>query len=77
MECPIRLDRTHCENCYFWRDGKCDYKARGVKGYCPICKRLTTLISQSSGWFCSVCGYKKGTWQKSKLVKGGELWKNW
>jgi len=25
MECPIGLDKTHCRNCYFWRDGKCSY----------------------------------------------------
>ncbi len=27
MTCPIRLDKVHCDNCYFWRDGKCDYDA--------------------------------------------------
>lgn len=25
--CPIRLDKIHCQNCYFWRNGKCDYDA--------------------------------------------------
>jgi len=25
MECPIRLGKIHCQNCFFWRDGKCDY----------------------------------------------------
>ena len=24
--CPIGLDKIHCQNCYFWRDGKCDYE---------------------------------------------------
>lgn len=27
MTCPIRLDKIHCQNCYFWRNGKCDYDA--------------------------------------------------
>jgi len=26
-DCPIGLDKVHCQNCYFWRDGKCDYDA--------------------------------------------------
>ena len=26
-DCPIGLDKVHCDNCYFWRDGKCDYDA--------------------------------------------------
>ncbi|GAI83501.1 unnamed protein product, partial [marine sediment metagenome] len=21
------LDKLHCDNCYFWREGKCDYDA--------------------------------------------------
>lgn len=25
MECPIGLPKIHCQNCFFWRDGKCDY----------------------------------------------------
>jgi len=25
MGCPIGLDKVHCQNCYFWRDVKCDY----------------------------------------------------
>jgi len=25
MECPIGLSKVHCENCHFWRNGKCDY----------------------------------------------------
>jgi len=24
--CPIGLDNVHCQNCYFSRDGKCDYE---------------------------------------------------
>ena len=24
-ECPLGLDKIHCENCHFWRDGKCAY----------------------------------------------------
>ena len=27
MTCPIGLDKIHCDNCYFWRNGKCDYNA--------------------------------------------------
>ncbi len=25
MECPIELDKTHCQNCNFWRHDKCAY----------------------------------------------------
>lgn len=25
-ECPIELDPVHCQNCYFIRDGKCEYE---------------------------------------------------
>ena len=25
MECLIGLGKIHCQNCYFWRDGKCSY----------------------------------------------------
>jgi transcriptional regulator with XRE-family HTH domain len=25
-DCPIGLDKIHCQNCYYWRGGKCDYK---------------------------------------------------
>jgi hypothetical protein len=25
-DCPIGLDKVHCQNCYYWRDGNCDYK---------------------------------------------------
>ncbi len=25
MKCPLGLDKVHCQNCYFWRDGKCDH----------------------------------------------------
>ncbi len=25
--CPIGLDKVHCQNCYFWREGKCNYDA--------------------------------------------------
>jgi len=25
-DCPIGLDKIHCQNCYFWRDEKCDYE---------------------------------------------------
>jgi len=25
-ECPIGLDKVHCQTCYFLRDGKCDYE---------------------------------------------------
>jgi len=25
--CPIGLDKVHCGNCYFWRNGRCDYDA--------------------------------------------------
>lgn len=26
MECPIKLDPIHCQNCYFSRDGECKYE---------------------------------------------------
>lgn len=25
MECPIGLNKIHCQNCFFWRHAKCDY----------------------------------------------------
>lgn len=26
MKCPIGLDKIHCQNCYFMKDGKCRHK---------------------------------------------------
>ena len=26
MDCPIGLDKVHCQTCYFWRHGKCNYE---------------------------------------------------
>ncbi len=26
MSCPIKLDKAHCENCFFVRSGKCEYE---------------------------------------------------
>ena len=25
MSCPIKLDKTHSQNCHFRKQGKCDY----------------------------------------------------
>ncbi len=65
MECPIGLDKNHCENCYLSRGGKCDYerviesRAHSEKRYCSICRQKTTFVYQPSGCFCSKCGYKE------------------
>jgi len=24
-DCPLKLDKVHCQNCYFAPNGKCDY----------------------------------------------------
>lgn len=26
VDCPIKLDRIHCQNCYFTPSGKCEYE---------------------------------------------------
>jgi len=28
MECPIKLDKVHCQNCAFSKEGLCDYPYR-------------------------------------------------
>jgi hypothetical protein len=39
--CPIGLDKIHCQSCWFWRGGRCDYrrvmikKERSQKGVSP------------------------------------------
>jgi len=25
MRCPMKLDKIHCENCYFQKENLCDY----------------------------------------------------
>ncbi len=36
-DCPIKLDKIHCQNCYFTLRGKCEYE-RIVKDEHPQAK---------------------------------------
>ncbi len=27
MDCPLKLDKVHCQHCYFHREGKCEHKS--------------------------------------------------
>ncbi|MBA7707673.1 RNA polymerase-binding transcription factor DksA [subsurface metagenome] len=67
MVCPIGLDKIHCQNCYFWRDGKCD---EGTYGLCDACgqpidpARLEALPEAS---LCLSCKAAEGLVLKKNL----------
>ena len=50
-DCPIGLDKVHCQNCYFWRDGKCDYDAV-IREYSKKREGLFRVSGNNGGLAC-------------------------
>jgi len=46
MKCPIGLDQVHCDNCYFWQEGKCDYER--IVAVNENLERLLTIAAKLS-----------------------------
>lgn len=38
LDCPINLDKIHCQSCYFNQDGKCNYEEMNYPDL-PICPK--------------------------------------
>ena len=50
-DCPIGLDKVHCQNCYFWRDGKCDYDAI-MREHSKKQERIFRISGNNKGLMC-------------------------